>query len=468
MLYNTNSLNSGVSSYDFLNRRRSIQCPFAIQSLEETMNFTVRRKEKKFLSLFLFSLFVVLTFLSTPGFSATPRSAAAPRICDQPPGARTRLIQSFGQRSTTLVGPVQTKEAFVALFSQDKFLQNFHEVLVQACLDQYESDILNAVKTGEITETTITSGTEMKWAAGRRSGRVKVSGPSRYIGTRPVPSFQFVVKLGDNVYTFAVPKVCGNLLLLDVAAAPTPPPPPPPSAPAPPPPAPAPSCVLTINTVETGRCTTVEVRSDVAGTLEVQMDGGPLAGVDVPSKLNANEAATLKLCKPGHYTARLTAENGAVCDAATDIVRTAPMSGPFLSGYFGKERRVRPEFLNGRCAPLIGIDGGYGFYVNDNVEIAPKFGVAINTRDTSNTSLFAEVELNAHFGRGFVGTGIGWWDFNHGDTDRADLLGTFGIDLAQTSHGNVSWVNQGRLFFSDFDDIENNYVIWTGLRFQFH
>jgi hypothetical protein len=225
---------------------------------------------------------------------------------------------------------------------------------------------------------------------------------------------------------------------------------------------------LTINTVETGRCTTVEVRSDVAGTLEVQMDAGPLAGVTVPPKLNANEATTLKLCKPGHYTARLTAENGAVCDAATDIVKAAAMGGPFLSGYFGKERRIRPEFLGGRCAPLIGIDGGYGFYVSPSVEIAPKFGVAINTRDTDNTSLFAEVEINAHFGRGFVGTGIGWWDFTHGDTDRGDLLGTFGVDLAQSDHGTVSWVNQGRLFFSDFDDIENNYMLWTGLRFQFH
>jgi hypothetical protein len=433
------------------------------------MNRLRKKKVLKFLTVFLSTLFFVLLFLSTPGFSATAKSAVAPRICDQPAGARTRLIQSFGQRSTTLVGPVKTKEAFLALFSQDKFLKNFHEILVQACLDSYETEILNAVKNGEITETTITSGTEMKWAAGRRSGRVKVSGPSRYIGTRPVDAYEFTVKLGDSTYTFAVPKVCGNLLLLDVTAAPPPPPPPPtPQEPPPPPPAPAPSCTLTISTIETTHCTTVEIRSDVAGTLEMQMDGVAIAAPDIPTKLNANEAANAKLCKAGHYTARLTAENGAVCDAATDIVKTAPESGPFLSGYFGKERRMRADFPNGRCAPMIGIDGGYAFYATETFEIDPTFGVGINTRDSSNTSLYAEVEFNGHFGKAFVGTGIGWWDFNHSDTDRGSLLGQFGLDLAKTNHDNIIWLTQGRLFFSDLDEIQDNYMVWTGLRFQFH
>jgi len=364
---------------------------------------------------------------------------------------------------------VASKEAFVALFSQDKFLRDFHQVLVQACLDNYESEILNAIRTGEITETTITTGTEMKWGSGRRSGRVKVSGPARYIGTRPAEALHFEVKLGDDLYNFAVPKACGNLILLDVAPAPAPPPPPPtPVEPPPPPPAPAPACVVTINTVQTGKCSTVEIRSDVAGKLELQVDGAALTGVVVPPQLNANEAASLRLCKTGHYTARVTAENGAVCDAATDIVKIAPMGGPFLSGFFGKERRIRDEFPNGRCASLVGISGGYGFYLNDSVELAPVFGVAINTRDSSNTSLFAELEINAHFGKGFVGTGIGWWDFNHGDTDEGSLLGQFGINLSDTDKARISWVNQGRLFFGQFDDIQNNYMLWTGLRFQFH
>ena len=432
------------------------------------MNCTVHKPEKtstKGISLFLFSWFICLLFLSSPGFGATTR------ICDQPAGARTRLIQSFGHRSTTLAGPVASKDAFVALFSQDRFLRDFRDILKQACLENYESEILNAIRTGEVTETTITAGTEMKWMSGRRSGRAKISGPSRYIGTRPAEAFQFEVKLGDSVYTFVTPKACGNVALLGVAMAPPPPPPPPPhldETPPPPPPAPAPACVLTITSTETGKCSTVEIRSDVAGTLELQVDGAAVTGVEVPPRLNANEAATLRLCGAGHYTARLTAENGAVCDAATDIIKIAPMGGPFVSGFFGKERRIREDFLNGRCASLVGLEGGYGFFVNDNVEVAPVFGVAINTRDSDNTSLFAELELNVHFGKGFVGTGLGVWDFTHSNTRDGSILGQFGIHLAEKDNATISWVNQGRLFFDNLDDIQNNYMFWTGLRFQFH
>jgi len=145
------------------------------------MNFTVQNKGKtpvKLGALFLLSWFIFLLFLSSPGFGQQ-----ATRICDQPPGQRTRLIQSFGHRSTSLVGPIATEEAFVALFSQDKFLRDFREVLRQACLENYEADILSAVRSGDVSETTVTSGTEIKWVAGRRGGRVKVVGPARYVIT---------------------------------------------------------------------------------------------------------------------------------------------------------------------------------------------------------------------------------------------------------------------------------------------
>jgi hypothetical protein len=427
------------------------------------MNFTVQNKEKisnRLGNLFFLSLFVCMLFLSSPGFGQTTR------ICDQPPGQRTRLIQSFGHRSTSLTGPIASRDAFVAMFSQDKFLADFREVLRQACLENYESEMLSAIR-GGVSETTITSGTEIKWVAGRRGGRVKVVGPARYVGTRPAEAYQFEAQLGDTIYTFAAPKVCGNILLLDSRPVPTEAPPPPPPAPAPPPPAPAPACVLTMTTVEAGKCTTVELRSDVAGTLEIQRDVAPLAGVDVPARLNANEAVTLRLCDEGNYTARLTADNGAVCDASTDIIRTAVYSGPFLSGFFGKERRFGEDFA-GNCDPIIGIQGGYGFFVSDSFEIAPAFGVKINTEDGDRTSLFADLEFNYHWSRAMIGAGIGVWDLTEDETRDASLLGQFGVHLTELGEPvRVTWLNQGRLFFEEFDETDDNYMIWTGLRIQF-
>ena len=426
------------------------------------MNFTVKNKErisKKFGILF-FSWFVCMLLLSSPGFAQTTR------ICDQPPGQRVRLIQSFGHRSTSLTGPVKTQDAFVAMFSQDKFLVTLREVLKQACLENYESDIVSAVR-GGVSETTITSGTEIKWVAGRRGGRVKVVGPARYVG-KPAEAYQFEAKLGDTIYTFAAPKVCGNILLLDTRPVPVEAPPPPaPAPPPPPPPAPAPACVLTMTTVEAGKCSTVELRSDVAGTLEVQRDGAPLSGVEVPARLNANEAVTLRLCDEGHYTARLTADNGAVCDAATDHIRPKAQWGPFVSGFFGKERRLNEEIFGG-CDPIIGLQGGIGFFVSDHVEIAPGVGVKINTEDGDRTSIFADLELNYHWDRAMIGAGVGVWDITEDDFATGSILGQFGVHLTDVdSSVRVTWLNQGRIFMDNFDDIENNYMVWTGLRLTF-
>ena len=90
---------------------------------------------------------------------------------------------------------------------------------------------------------------------------------------------------------------------------------------------------------------------------------------------------------------------------------------PFVAGYFGKERRVRDEFLGGRCAPLFGVKGGVLWDVGENWVIGPAIGVAINTRDGDNTSLFAEVEANyLTTNEAYIGTGIGVWDITHSDT----------------------------------------------------
>ena len=107
---------------------------------------------------------------------------------------------------------------------------------------------------------------------------------------------------------------------------------------------------------------------------------------------------------------------------------------PFVAAYFGKERRVRDEFLGGRCAPLFGIKGGVGFRLADHFELAPAVGLAINTRDGDNTSLFAEVEANyVTSNEAYFGTGLGVWDITHSDTVAPTVLLNFGA--ADLGHG---------------------------------
>ena len=59
---------------------------------------------------------------------------------------------------------------------------------------------------------------------------------------------------------------------------------------------------------------------------------------------------------------------------------------PFIGAYFGKERRQREEFLGGRCAPLFGVKGGVLWDVGEHWAVGPAVGVAINTRDSDNSS----------------------------------------------------------------------------------
>jgi hypothetical protein len=121
----------------------------------------------------------------------------------------------------------------------------------------------------------------------------------------------------------------------------------------------------------------------------------------------------------------------------------------------------------GFCAPLFGVKGGVDILVAEGWRVAPSFGVAINTDTTSNSSVFAEVELNRWFDRGgFIGTGIGVWDVNHSDTVAPVWLLQGGKRL--WTGGNKSemhFVVTTRLFLNKLDDVSNNYQFWAGLRF---
>lgn len=152
---------------------------------------------------------------------------------------------------------------------------------------------------------------------------------------------------------------------------------------------------------------------------------------------------------------------------------------PFIAGMFGKERRTREDsnvtptagtdFLS-YCAPLFGVKGGVQYQVNPRFMLAPAVGVAVNTDEGDQTSLFADLELNYTFpGGGYIGTGVGIWDFNHSDTVTGNLLFHFGVPIARdaANEARLLFVGEGRLFFDEFDDTANNYQAWGGIRYLF-
>jgi hypothetical protein len=114
-----------------------------------------------------------------------------------------------------------------------------------------------------VTDTTIAPGSRFLFMALKRGGAPAVLRNVVWAGRDSFEAFQFNVTAGGYVYSFIVPKVCGNFSLVSKVAAPVPtapepprpepPPPPPPPAPEPPapeppppPPPPAPAVVAAV------------------------------------------------------------------------------------------------------------------------------------------------------------------------------------------------------------------------------
>lgn len=82
-------------------------------------------------------------------------------------------------------------------------------------------------------------------------------------------------------------------------------------------------------------------------------------------------------------------------------------------------------------------------------------GVAVNTRETSYSSLFADVGADVLLGRGGVGGGVGLWDFNNDFFDKS-IFFHGGLDTPWRFAGSiVQWFAEGRLFL---DMLDNNYL----------
>jgi hypothetical protein len=147
----------------------------------------------------------------------------------------------------------------------------------------------------------------------------------------------------------------------------------------------------------------------------------------------------------------------------------------FVGGYVGKERRQREVELDngvivtpGFCAPLIGFKGGIGYKVSPKFQIAGAGGVAINTDEGDQSSIFVESEFNYLFDQGaYIGTGLGYWDFNHGDSDTGSWLLHFGIPVYTTANGNkLFFAAEWRFLFDGIDEADSNYMFWGGLRYE--
>ena len=173
-----------------------------------------------------------------------------------PAFAQTRTAGTYPTRETqiTRLGtsqrfsmPMKTVDDLHAMVNKNRV--QFTHVLSLAGLSEISGQVMETLTTGTVTETTIQPGTQMEWMAMKRGGVPAIEKHVRWSGRAPFDAWQFSLTANNYTYTFLVPKVCGNLTLLNTVespggkiseAQPEPAPVPPEPTPAPPEPAPAP------------------------------------------------------------------------------------------------------------------------------------------------------------------------------------------------------------------------------------
>jgi hypothetical protein len=248
-----------------------------------------------------------------------------------------------------------------------------------------------------------------------------------------------------------------------------------------------PTCGLTVTPVpaRTGKPLTIDVSGSrvAAGVVggvksvkvEVVQKGAVVQTFEMPAPNFVRNDVVIK--KGGATTVRavVTDDAGQVstntCQADLDVKSGIPI---FLGGYFGKERLTHDEVADhddvipfatfARCAPLAGLAIGFQPMIGENAQFEAALGVKFPFEDDAHTTMFAEAAVNRVLDNGFFGGGVSWWDIGK-DSTGVGLLLQGGFDLDKD--GKWQLVGQTRVpFFNQFDDIDNNYQLWGGLRFK--
>lgn len=378
--------------------------------------------------------------------------------------AAPAAAQTDGYKTATRMGgptrfdrPVRDLAAVRAMMMRPRARDGVTKVLEEAGLSSLVPQVLQILSAADpavMKETQVPVGGTWQWMALRRGGRPGIVKMIRWGGKAALPAFEFTIDDLNRTYTFVLVQECANLTLVNDQ----------PSLEA------------------ARRAAAAEAERAAAAAAQAERDraaaaAAAAAAAQAERDRAAAAAAQAERDRAAAAAAQAERDRAAAAAAAAEAARQAAEAARlaelkrakidwFVSPLFGKERRVREEFNGGRCAPLFGFKFGPDVRITPNVRFAPSLGIASNTRDGNNSSLFAEGELRRELSKGFIGAGIGVWDFNHSDTVAPTLLLDFGLKLHQAANGNrLFFTTEARSFLDKTDDVPNNYQFWGGFRY---
>jgi nucleoid-associated protein YgaU len=353
-----------------------------------------------------------------------------------------------GPRS--LVGPVRD----LKMLKRDMALPRVHKA-VQGAIDAagvspaVRDEVMNtlvAADAASMKDTKFEVGGTMDWMGLKTNGKPDVIRNVRWNGVKPFPGWTFDVDDGEMLYHFIYPKACGNIALASSERSPK------------------------AIAAENARKAEEARRAEEARKAEEARRAEEARKAE-EARRAAEAAAAAKRAEEARLAEEARKSAEAQKEAQVESERMAALNADrvnlFVEGDIGLERRVR--VAQPHSAAVFGDKIGADVRLAPGWRVAPSVGVAINSRVFNQSSLFAEVELNRWFGRkGFVGSGIGVWDFTRGDTVAPVWLLQGGARVWQSAgprENELHFVVSGRLFLNKLDNISDNYQIWAGLRF---
>src|SRR5215813_3587457 len=142
---------------------------------------------------------------------------SAPARAQSTNGGREIRVSVLGT-SNRFSPPMRTVADLRAMANTNR--NQITQVMTKAGLANISTQVVDTLTAGDVTETTITPGSHIMWMAVKRRGTPTVLQNVRWTGRQAFDAWQFTVSASGTIYTFVVPKVCGNLSLLTTAAAP--------------------------------------------------------------------------------------------------------------------------------------------------------------------------------------------------------------------------------------------------------
>lgn len=380
------------------------------------------------------------------GFAQTPRRPAAASAAEEATGQPKRVTR-LGTRDA-FFGPLRSTADVRKMGTSATVQRNISTVMDRVGLTGLTSEVIRTLSAPDgqgLQEVQISPGTRLQWMAFREGRRPTLLRPVEWAGRQPFDAYQFRIEQGGTTYTFVLPKACGNLALLSSEAVQAPP---------------DDSAQRAREAEERARAERERAEQERLAKERAERE-----------RLEAERRAAEEAERQRQEAERLERERLEAERRARERIDW------FVAGFFGKERREREvevasvgggftsvEF--GECSPLLGLKGGLDVRLSDTWRMAPAVGVAFNLDDADLSSVFAEVEFNRVFERGFVGTGIGVWDFNHSDDVAATWLIHAGREIFRSANDHrLLLVGEGRLFLNKLDEVDNNYQFWGGLRY---